>query len=378
MTAPAEIVPVENRKTLRRFVRLPRAHYPPSSLWVSPLDFERLQFFDRRKNPFFQYAEARLFLAIGPDGRDLGRIAAIDNPRYREFQKRDLGFFGFFDAPDDLDVSRALFRAAEEWLRGRGLRGVQGPVNPSTNHECGLLVAGFDRPPRIQLTYNHPYYARLVEDAGYRGVRDLVAYEYEVDGSTPQRLVRAAEVFARRNAFTLRGLDLSRFDKEIELVKLIYNEAWSDNYGFVPLTDDEVRWLARELRPIIVPELCAFAEVNGEPAAFMIVLPDVNQALRPLRGRLFPLGWWKLLRGLKRIDAMRALAMGIRPRYRKLGIDYAFYAEGLRVAKKRCYRWVELSWILAENVELIRALERVEARETKRYRLYEKDLAPRL
>jgi hypothetical protein len=373
--ASVEIVPVEGTRMLRRFVRFPRSLYPPSSLWVSHLDWERMRFFDPRRNPFFSFAAVRLFLAVDGSGRDAGRIAAIDNPRFQEYQGRKIGFFGFFDAPDDEDVAGALFEAAEGWLRARGLPAVQGPVNPSTNHECGLLVAGFDRPPRIQLSYNHPHYARLVEAAGYRGVKDLVAYEYEVDGRIPERLLRARDVFAKRHGFHLRSFDLDRFDEEIERVKLIYNEAWSSNYGFVPLSDAEIGWLAKELRPVIEPDLCAIAEVDGEPAAFMILLPDLNQALRPLRGRLFPFGWWTLLRGLKRIDAMRALAMGVRPRFRKTGIDYAFYTAGLAAAHAHRYKHIELSWILADNVELTRALERLEARETKRYRLYEKALA---
>jgi GNAT superfamily N-acetyltransferase len=370
-----DVVPVEGSRMLRRFVRFPRSLYPPSSLWVSHLDWERARFFDPRRNPFFSFAAVRSFLAVDRNGRDVGRIAAIDNPRFVEFQGRKLGFFGFFDAPDDEEVSGALFEAAEAWLRARGLPAVQGPVNPSTNHECGLLVSGFDRPPRIQLTYNDPHYGRLVESAGYRGVKDLVAYEYEVDGRIPERLLRARDVFAKRHSFTLRKIDLKKFDEEIERVKLIYNDAWSSNYGFVPLSEAEIGWLAKELRPVIAPDLCAIAEVAGEPAAFMILLPDLNQAIRPLRGKLFPLGWWTLLRGLKRVDAMRALAMGVRPKFRKTGLDYAFYAAGLAAAHGRGYKHIELSWILADNLELTRALGRLEARETKRYRLYEKALA---
>lgn len=369
-----EVVPVEDRSTLKRFVRLPRSLYPPSSLWVSPLDHERLRFFDRTKNPFFRFADVQLFLAQNGQGRDVGRIAAIENRRQAQYQGKKTGSFGFFDSTDDPGVSGALFEAAEGWLRARGLTVSQGPVNPSTNHECGLLVKGFDRPPRIQLTYNHPYYEKLVEGAGYRGVQDLVAYEYNVDGAIPERLFRARAVFEKRNSFTTRTIDLRRFAEEVERLKLIYNEAWSENYGFVPLSEEEIDWIAREMRPIIRPDMVRFAEVKGELAGVMLVMPDVNQALRPLRGKLLPFGWWKLLRGLKRIDAMRGMVMGVRPQFRKMGIDYAFYTEGLRVAHTRGYRTIELSWILAHNVELIHALERLEATETKRYRLYEKPL----
>ena len=363
---------VEDRKTLLRFIRFPRSLYPPSSLWVSPLDWERVRFFDKRRNPFFQHAEVRLFLARDTSGRDVGRIAAIDNPRHNEFHGRQVGFFGFFDAEENAEVARALFESVEAWLKERRLPAVHGPVSPSTNHESGLLVSGYDRPPRIQMTYNHPYYERLVEACGYQGVKDLVAYEYDVVPGMPERLGHAVEILKRKHSFTIRAIDFRRFDEELELLKLVYNEAWSRNYGFVPLTDPEIEWLAKELKPVAVPDLSWFAEVKGEVAGVSICLPDVNQALKPLRGRLFPFGWWKLLRGLKKIDAMRALIMGIRPQFRKMGIDYAFHHAGLLGAKARNYRTIELSWILADNVELLRALERLEARETKRYRLYEK------
>src|SRR2546427_2282881 len=184
------VIPVETRNNLKRFVRFPRSLYEPESLWVSHLDWERMRFFDRDRNPFFAFAETRLFLALDREGSVVGRIAGIDNPRHNEFQKRKVGFFGFFDSIDDLDTARALFEAVESWLRERGMPVSHGPVNPSTNHECGILVAGFDRPPRIQLTYNHPYYPRLVKALGYAKARDLVAYEYGVDGAIPERLAR--------------------------------------------------------------------------------------------------------------------------------------------------------------------------------------------
>ncbi len=369
------VTPVQHRKSLLRFIRQPRTLYPPDSLWVSPLDWERLRFFRQKKNPFFSFAKIELFIARDERGRDLGRIAAIENPRFNEFQKKKVGFFGFFDSIDDPEVSRALFDAVEGWLRDRGLTVVQGPFNPSSNHECGLLVSGFDRPPRILMPYNHDYYPRLVEDAGYRGIQDLVGYEYEVDGIAPPRLIRAIEHLRERSAFTIRKVNLKRFEEEVERLKIIYNEAWSQNYGFVPFTDEEIGWMALELRSFVTPEMCQFAEVKGEIAGMMLALPDVNQALKPLRGRLFPTGWWKLLRGLRRINALRAVLLGALPQYRNLGIDYAFYYEGLKLALTHGIREIELSWVLDHNVHVLRPLNRLGARETKRYRLYEKTLS---
>jgi len=373
--ASVRVAPVENRKDLLRFIRQPRSLYPPDSPWVSPLDWERKQFFNQKKNPFFQFARIQMFLARDDRGRDLGRIAAIANSRYNEFQEGNAGHFGFFDSVDDGEVSRALFEAAEEWLREKGFTVAQGPFNPSSNYECGLLVEGFDQPPRVLMPYNHEYYPRLVEDAGYRGMQDLVAFEYKTENGFPPRLIRAMESIGKRKAFTLRKANLKRLDEEVERLKTIYNESWLENTGFVPFTDAEIRHMARDLRPLVEPGMCQFAEVDGKTAGMMLVLPDVNQALKPLRGKLFPLGWWKLLRGLKRVRAIRAVLMGALPAYRNLGIDYAFYHEGLKLAMARGYRDIELSWVLEHNVHITRPLTRLNASLSKRYRLYEKSLS---
>ncbi|MBI4602102.1 MAG: N-acetyltransferase [Planctomycetes bacterium] len=373
-------VPLDDRRALLRFIRLPGALYPPESPWVAPLERERLRFFDPRRNPFFRRAEARLFVARDGRGRDVGRIAAIDDHSPSVVAappgpgRRKLGSFGFFDAADDLEAARALFGAAEEWLRARGCTAAQGPLSPSTSHECGCLVAGFERRPKLFMPYNHAYYGRIIEACGYRAVQDLVAYEAPVPSSLPQRLARAERIFARRRAFTVRRADLRRLDEEVAHVHAIYNDAWSENFGFTPLTRGEIEWLARELRPVLHPDFCRIAEVRGEPAGVMIALPDVYQALRPLRGRLFPLGWLRLFWGLRRVDGLHGLVMGVRPRFRKLGIDHAFYLEGLRAAWEHGYKTVELSWVLAHNAGILRPLERLGALETKRYRLYEKAL----
>lgn len=370
--AKVSVAPVEGRRDLLRFIRFPLTIYPPESPWVAPLEWERLRFFNRKKNPFFRFARMELFLARDDRGRELGRIAAILNPRHNEYQKKEIGFFGFFDSVDDPEVAAALFGAAEGWLREKGFRTFQGPFNPSSNYECGLLVSGFDRPPRIMMTYNHPYYAGLVEGAGYGKAMDLVAYEYETERGNPERLRRGVELILKRGGISMRKANLRRFDEELERLKTVYHEAWSANYGFVPFSDAELDRMAKEFRPFITPDLCQFAEVNGELAGMMLILPDLNQALKPLRGRLFPLGWWKLLRGLRRIDTIRAILMGARPAYRNLGLDHLFYYEGLKVGETGGFRNIELSWILETNVGILRPLNRLGGREGKRYRLYEK------
>jgi hypothetical protein len=366
---------VTGARGLQRFLDAPKRLYAPSSPWVAPLDFERRRFFDPQRNAFFREAEIAFFIAVDAGGDDIGRIAAIDHPLHNRVHSSSLGFFGFFDARDDARAAEMLLDAACDWVARRGYRRIHGPVNPSTNHECGLLVEGFDLPPMVQMTYNFPYYERLLLENGFSGVQDLVALVYEVDDSVPERLKRALEVFQKRHSFEIRPVNLKRFDEELARIKLIYNEAWSANWGFVPLTDGEIERIAKDLRPFVYPDLCLFAEVRGEPAGFCLALPDINQALKPLRGRLFPIGWARLLWGLRRIDALRAMVLGIRPGFRKLGIDYAFYYHGLRAAQRRRIRRFEVSWVLAHNVELLRPVERFGARVYKRYRLYEKDLA---
>lgn len=366
---------VRGGRGLRRFLDLARAIHPPSSPWVAPLDFERRRFFDRARNPFFEEAEVALFLARDERGRDLGRVAAIENRRFKEYQGQALGFFGFFECADDAAVARALLDTASGWARARGNERLHGPVSPSTNHECGLLVEGFEDPPLVQMPYNPPYYEGLLLAAGFEGVQDLVATTYDVSEAIPERLERSLELFQKRHGFELRKLDLSDFAGELARFKLVYNEAWSRNYGFVPLSEREIESLARDLRPIIDRELCWFAEVKGETAAAMLCLPDYNQALRPLRGKLFPLGWMRLWRGLSRIDRMRGMALGVRPGFRKMGIDHALLLEALRAAQRKGYRAIDVSWMLAHNVEMLRPLERVGARVYKRYRLYERSTA---
>lgn len=369
------VAEVNGRRGVRRFLDVAKKLYPPSSPWVAPLDMERRKFFHPGKNPFFQHATLQLFVAVDASGRDVGRIAAIDNPRHNEFQDENLGFFGFLEVEDDPDVACALLDAACRWVAQRGYPRIRGPVNPSTNHECGLLVEGFDRPPTVQMTFNPPYYEKLVLGAGCERVQDLVAFLYLVDDRVPERLARGNEILRKRHSFTVRNVEMKKFDEELEKVKLIYNEAWARNFGFVPLTDDEINYIAQDLRPIIDPEFCYLAEIEGEPAAFAMCLPDVNQALKPLRGRLLPFGWLKLLRGLRRVDRIRAMAMGIRPRFRKQGIDYALYLRGLKAAQAKGMKEIEVSWVLDHNVALVAAVERFGANIYKRYRLYEKDTA---
>lgn len=366
---------VGGREGVRRFLEAARALYPPTSPWVAPLDLERQRFFDPRKNAFFEHGSIELLLAVDSRGRDAGRIGVIENPRFNEFQGTELGFFGFFEARDDPEVAAALFAETRRRTRERGHERLFGPVSPSTNHECGLLVEGFDSLPVLQIPYNHAYYEALLLGEGFEGVQDLVSFLYRIPGETPPRLQRAREVLARRSRTELRQLDLRAFDADLERVKRIYNDAWSANYAFVPLTDGEIDTIARDLKPILDPELCWFAEVDGEVAGVCLILPDYNQLLHSLRGKLLPFGWLRLLTGKRRIRRARGMLMGVRPGFRKLGIDYAFYDEAVRTMRRKGIVEIDVSWVLSHNKGLRGAIERVGARAYKTHRLYEGSVA---
>jgi hypothetical protein len=367
---------VGGRRGLARFLDVPRRLHPPGSPWVAPLDYERRRFFDPRRNAFFERGSIRLFVASDRAGRAVGRVAAIDNPAHNEFQQTRLGFFGFFEAPDDPELAGALLEEAARCARERGHGGLHGPVNPSTNHPCGLLVEGYEDPPALEMPWNPPYYERLLRDTGFAPVREMVSVRHAIHGAIPERLARAKAVQQKRHGFTVRELDLRRFREELAIFKTVYNEAWSANYGFVPLSERELEDLARDFRPLIDPKLCHIAEVGGEPAGVSLSLPDFNQALKPLRGRLLPFGWLRLLRGLKRISRMRGMVLGVRARFRGLGIDHALLHDGLAGAIANGYRAIEIGWVLADNEPMLRALQRAECVIAKRYRLYERELAP--
>jgi GNAT superfamily N-acetyltransferase len=365
---------VGGRCGLRRFLAVPKALYPRTSPWVAPLDFERRAFFDPRKNAFFDHATVDLLVAVDSRGRDVGRIAAIDNPRYNEFQETALGFFGFFEAPDDAEIANVLLAEARYRSAEQGYARIHGPVHPSTNHECGLLVDGFDDPPVLQMPYNHGYYEKLLLGEGFEAVQDLLSFIYHLPESLPPQLERARKLLARRNKVEVRPLRWKEFDAELARVKDIYNEAWSSNFGFVPLTEREIDCLARDLKPILDPELCWFAEVGGEVAGVCLLLLDYNQLLGPLRGSLLPFGWWKLLTGKRTIDRARGMVMGVRPRFRKMGIDYAFYDEVFRTLQRRGIGELDISWVLEQNRAMREGIERIGAHAYKTHRLYERDV----
>jgi GNAT superfamily N-acetyltransferase len=364
--------PVSGRRDRKRFVRFPWKIYAGDPAWVPPLVVERMAFLDRRKNPFFRHSDAELFLAER-DGEPVGRIAAIENRRHLETYRDGTGFFGFFECVDDPDVARALVERAGEWARGRGLARLRGPMSFTINDECGLLLDAFDLPPVVLMTYNPPYYATLLEGCGFRKVQDLYAYRMTAPAEVPDRL-RAATATVAARGIRVRKLDFSRFDAEVELVHRIHSRAWAANWGAVPLTVEEMRTLAAELKPLADRDLVFLAEDGGEPVGVCVTVPDVNQALRRANGHLLPFGLVKILLARRKIDAVRVLIMGVLEGHRFRGVDAAMYAATMAEAIRKGYRWGEMSWVLESNPAMNRVAERLGAERYKTYRLYDLEL----
>jgi hypothetical protein len=375
-----EILPVRERRDVRAFIRLPWQLYRGDPHWVAPLLIDEAKRFDPRRNPFYDHADAQLFLAL-QGGTPVGRLSAHIDHLYNDFHGEKTGFFGFFESVNDPDVARALLGAAEAWLRERGMERVLGPFGFNTNGYSGLLVEGFRSPPALLMPYNPPYYPELIEGSGYAKAKDLLAFRIEMDEAFRGRMseliprLEAISGRARKQGFTARPIDLRDFTDEVRRLREIYNEAWERNWGFAPLTEREFMEEAKEMKRIVVPELAVIVERGEEPVGFGLALPDFHQALRPLRGRLLPLGIFRLLRAARTIDGLRLLTLGIKQRYRIRGVDALLYLELLKASLAlRQYTWCECSWILEDNVLIIRAIELIGGRVSKVYRVYEKTL----
>jgi GNAT superfamily N-acetyltransferase len=382
MTASdVRIVPVTSEEQRRQFARFPWRIYRNDPQWVPPLFGDRLKLLHPEKHPFWEHAELQLFLAMR--GQEVvGTISAHVNHRHNQVFGDKVGFFGFFEVIEEVAVAEALLDTAAAWLRERGMEAIRGPENPSQNEEVGLLVDGFDLPPVIMMTYNPRYYQGLLERAGFEKAQDLYAwdlltniFDYDVQ-RMPRKFVRVAEQAKMRENLVVRKIDMKRYDKEVELAKIVYNAAWEQNWGFVPMTDHEIEHLGNELKFIIDPDLVYIAEVDGKPAGIILGIPDVNQALLKARPQpnnwSFPLTVLKLLWHRRKVDAFRLMIMGVVPEYRALGIDAVFYVEAARAAFAKGYERCEMSWILESNDMMNRIVERLGGKIYKTYRIYEK------
>lgn len=369
---PAEITPVKNSKELREFLTLPYLLYRDDPYWVQPLWTMQKQLFESRDHPFYGHGEIQCYLARR-DGHPVGRIAAILDHHFNQVHKESAGFFGFFESINDPEVSRALLEAARNWVCGRGARFIRGPMNPSANYECGLLIEGFASTPQIMMTYNPQYYAELIEGAGFRRAKDLYSFYLSADALVVERAERLARHALETSGVRLRPIEMKNFESEVQRVWEVYNSAWSSNWGFVPMTREECFFLARELKDIAVPDLVLMAEVSGRLIGFLLALPDINQALRHTRSRFLPLLLFNILYHKRSIRSMRVVLLGVLEEFRTTGVAAALYTETIRRGLRLGYHDCEMSWVLDDNVLMIRSIELLGGRRFKTYRIYERE-----
>ncbi len=353
-----------------RFVRTWFTIYEQDPHWVPPLYAERKQFFDPAKNPYFAHARVAYFIATR-DGRDVGTIAACVDEVYQA-EEPGVGFFGFFEFVDDVEVARALLTAAREWLSGQGMQRAIGPFNFNTNHEFGLLVDGFDSDPFVANPHNSAYYPRVYEALGLRRAMDWYAYLVDAQLKGIEKMIRVSErLLSRHPELRIRSLDLKHFEREVELVRSVYVDAWEQNWAHVRVSDEEFDFIAGGLRQLIDPDLCFVAEVGDRVAGISVTLPDFNQVVKRMNGRILPFGWWHVLRKRRIIDRVRIFMLGVAHEFQSLPLGAALYAKTFQVARGKGYRYGEASLILENNTRMRGALEKMGARIYKTYRNYE-------
>ena len=358
---------------LKTFMRFPLDLYRNEPQFVPHLLRERKKFFSR-SNPIFEFTDVAFFLVHDARGEVAGRVTAHINHRAAATTTEKRGYFGFFECTPAIEAASALMQAAEEWLRNRGMSVIQGPFNFSTNEECGFLAHGFDRSPAFMMPYTLPYYLDFMDHLGYAPAKDLLTYEYAHRGRIPEYLEHYCRRVQQRNQVTIRALDMRRFEEEVTAAFRIYNAAWEENWGFVPMTEAEFDYAAHEFKPIIEPSLVLVAEKEGRMVGLSLSLPVYNVVLRKMKGRLFPFGFLHFLFGRRSIRHIRVTLMGVLREYRRSGIDLLLIENTFRNAMAKGYLSADLSWILEDNLLMRRALERMGATVSKVHRIYEKKL----
>lgn len=369
------VVPVTNKKELAAFIDFPHDLYDGDVNYVPELFIAQRDLLSPGKHPFHDHSNLQAFLAFDDKQQIVGRIAAIQNNNHNSFNNTNDGFFGFFDCVNEQTVANALLDTAKNWIVNKGHTKMIGPVNPSTNEPVGLLVEGFNMPPVAMMTYNKPYYVSLIEHYGLTKLTDLYAYDIRTD-TVSDRAVQLKDALLKRlkqKGITIRPINLKDYKKEVSEVREIYNSAWDKNLGFVPMTEKEFNYLAKDLKMILDADFCLVAEHEGKMIGFALAIPDVNQIQKKIKkGRLLPFGIFKLLFGLKKIDYVRIITLGVVEPYRKMGIEACFYAEIILNAARKKIKGGEASWILEKNELMNKAMENINGKIYKTYRIYEK------
>ncbi len=372
-------VPLDDRRLVDRFIRVQwwvHREHEPNDYWVPPLLMDRRDYLNESKNPFFEHATCAFWIARD-QGRDVGRIAAVHDVDWEKHHGDKVGYFGMFDAANDPQVAEALIGAARSWLQERGLSQMIGPMDLSTNYMAGLLIEGFDSPPGMQMPYNPAYYEQLIEGCGLSKVKDLWQWYLSTDTPIPDKVSRVADKIRKRSRITVRPMDLGRWDQEVGRVIEIYNDAWDQNWGFVPVGEREFRHIAADLKMVLRPELALMAEVDGEPVAFSIAVMNINPLLKKLDGKLFPFGLLRLLWDLKvrpKVRDCRLIVLGIKSGFRRRGIDSILFVDTHRAVSELGWDGGELGWTLEDNDMVNRAIESMQGEKIKNYRVYGVDL----
>ena len=369
-----EVRPVNGSGELKRFIRLPWRIYRNEPRWIPPLIFERKNFLNRRKNPYFEHAEAEYFMAWR-DGEPVGRITAQVDRAFNEFHSNRWGMFGFFECEDDPEAAAALLDTAAKWLTERGRDRMVGPMDFTMNDEAGLLIEGHDIPPMIKQPWQPPYYQRLLEQEGKLDkAMDLLMWNLEVSDREKVLPViwELADKVESEHGVVLRHMRKKDLEAEIRRFVEVYNVAWSRNWGFVPITEAELEHTAKELKPLLDENWLMVAEKDGDTVGVALTVPDFNQVLAKLNGRLLPFGWAKALRARKKVDRVRVGFLGVKPEYQHTGVAAKFYAEHFDMAAKTPQKGGEMGWILETNEAMNRGMEAMGGRVIKRYRVYER------
>ncbi|MGE5400606.1 MAG: hypothetical protein ACM3S2_09395 [Ignavibacteriales bacterium] len=365
---------VESKKDLMQFIKLQWKFYKNDKYWVPPLIMDRKKILSKEKNPFYKHAEMEMFIAER-NGEPVGRVAAIKNDLHNKYHNDKVGFFGFFECINDQEVANSLLSRAEEWLRSKGCDAMRGPASPSSNDEWGMLLEGFDDEPRLLMPYNPKYYLDLCENYGLSKVKDLYAYKLENKKVlSSEKLKRVAELAAKRAGLEIEALNMKDFNGELEKVKYVYNKAWAPNWGFVPLTNEELDAMAEDLKPLAEPSLVIFGKVKDQLVGFALVILDYNQVFKQMNGRLFPFGFLKLFTQKKKIRWVRIITLGLIPEFQKKGLDATFYYEIVNRAHNLGVDLGEASWILEDNEMMNRGAEVMNGELYKKYRVFQKSI----
>ena len=365
---------IQSKKDISNFLKFAWKIYKDVPHWVPPLMYDKMKILDKKKNPFYKHAEIELFLAE-KDGKLVGRIAAIKNDLHNQYHHDKVGFFGFFECINDQEVANKLFDAAKVWLKEKGMDTMRGPANPSSNDEYGMLLDGFEDEPRLLMTFNPKYYLDLCENYGMKKAKDLYAYKLENNKViSSDKLKRVSEIAAKRSGVKISQLNMKDFTNDLEKFKFVYNKAWAPNWGFVPLTNEEIDAMAKDLKPLVEPSLVIFGEIDNHLVGAALVMLDYNAIFKSMNGKLLPFGFLKLFTQKKKIKWCRILTLGIIPEYQKRGLDAVLYWEIVNRAAKLGIYLGEASWILEDNDMMNRGAQVMNGEIYKKYRLYQIDI----